>query len=71
MKRQAVIDVLIEHDIDSIIQNHPERIIAEILEMGCTGYCDYTNKELQDFYNDLFEEMNREDDTPITIEEDI
>ena len=66
MKRQAVIDKLIEHDVDSIISDHPERILREILEMGCTGYCDNTNKELQDLYNDVF--GDGEGGKPITIE---
>lgn len=67
MKREEVIKELLEHDIDQISQDHPERFVAEVLENGCVGYNKRTKKELEYFYNDTF--RDNEGDEPIIIEE--
>jgi hypothetical protein len=53
-REQAIYDI-IEHDLDSIFEDHPERAIAEMLECGVKGLNDYTNEELEEQYETIFE----------------
>ena len=67
MKREDVINEIIEHDLDRIWESEAEKCVKEILKKGVIGYDDWKNKELEDFYNDFF--RDNEGDEPIKIEE--
>lgn len=68
MKRQDVINDLIAHDVDAIMEDHPERTLTELLESGCKGYTEWLTTELEELYNDIFKDDA--DDIPIKIEQD-
>lgn len=73
MKRQEVINSLIEYDLDAIFSNHPERTVTDMLENGCVGYSKWTDEELEEAYNGIYcnddiEEEYREE--KIKIEKD-
>ena len=72
MKKQEVIKELVEHDLDVIFSSHPERTVADVIENGCVGYVNWSNKELEDLYNSIFCDDDIDEklrDKPITIED--
>lgn len=68
IKREDVVKKLIEHDIEQMLSEHDVRsAISEILELGVIGYADYTNKELEHEYNNIY--RNHKNVSVITIED--
>jgi hypothetical protein len=53
MTRDEVKDMLIEHVVD---QADSDACFAQVLQEGCRGYENFTNKELEAEYLDAFDE---------------
>jgi hypothetical protein len=59
MKRQEIIDKLVQNDIDTIIQSNAEgddSYVASIFEYGMKGYANFTNEELVIEHKEIFNE---------------
>jgi hypothetical protein len=59
MKRQEIIDKLVDNDINTIIQEHErgdDSYVASIFEYGMKGYANFTDEELVSEYLEIFGE---------------
>jgi hypothetical protein len=59
MKKQEIIDRLVNNDINTIIQEHErgdDSYVASIFEYGMKGYANFTDEELITEYMEIFNE---------------
>lgn len=60
MKRQEIIDRLVDNDINTIISEHERgdnSYVASIFEYGMKGYANFTDEELVIEYKEIFDEV--------------
>jgi Zn finger protein HypA/HybF involved in hydrogenase expression len=60
MKRQEIIDRLVDNDINTIISEHErgdDSYVASIFEYGMKGYANFTDEELVIEYKEIFDEV--------------
>ena len=60
MKRQDVINRLVDNDINTIIHSHnvgDDSYVASIFEYGMKGYANFTDEELVIEYREIFDEV--------------
>lgn len=60
MKRQEIIDRLVDNDINTIISEHErgdDSYVAHIFEYGMKGYTNFTDQELVIEYKEIFDEV--------------
>lgn len=60
MKRQEIIDRLVDNDINTIISEHErgdDSYVASIFEYGMKGYANFTDEELIIEYCEIFGEV--------------
>lgn len=60
MKRQEIIDKLVDNDINTIISEHERgdnSYVSSIFEYGMKGYVNFTDEELVIEYKEIFDEV--------------
>jgi hypothetical protein len=54
MTREEVVTHLTEREVDNVMNDGPEELIAPILENGCIGWANMSDADLIEYWNDAF-----------------